>query len=476
MIDHGGRVNPAVDVDLIFLSRDLAPPRPDVWRGVTAQEGVRLVVHRVVGTPRADDPNRWETIARARNNGKRLGLASYVMMLDDDVVLGPQCVARLVEGLQRRPEFGALGADCAGEMQPGSRDWDSPIHVGMASVLFRRSALGAIAFRWERGKCECRCCCDDLRRAGLSIGYDPAADAWHRPTTASSAPRPSPKAAGCWQTVAGTPRTTPGPPARILTAFDRNHLPHFRRMFLRSLRDSGNSESVTALAYGLTAHERGMLARTPGVEVVSPPFDGHPAKLRLRDFQAVVERWPENTPVAYWDAGDVLFQDRLGPLWDLARVQPDRLLVTRECFEYHQSPVCTGWVQTIRDPESRQRALELLDGRPILNGGFAAGTAQAFLRYLREAHRYQNNPELLGSSDWGDQTAMNLYCYGHPDAWLEIPRGWNYCLVGLGPEDYRVRSNGRFESLDGVSVHVVHGNGGTLGRRVHAYLSAVTRR
>ena len=476
MIDPGRRADPSVDVDLIFLSRDLSPPRADVWRGVTAQEGVRLVLHRVVGTPRADDPNRWETIARARNAGKRQGLAPYVMMLDDDVVLGPDCVARLLAGLQRRPEFGALGADCAGEMRQGSRDWDCPNHVGMASVLFRRSALEAITFRWERDKCECRCCCEDLRRAGLGIGYEASADAWHRPVAASSALRTAAKAQGCCGMSTGARRTRPGPPARILAAFDRTHLPHFRRMFLRSLRDSGNSEPVTAVAYGLAAHERDVLARTPGVEVVSPRVDGHPAKLRLRDFQAVVERWPEETPVAYWDAGDVLFQDRLGPLWDLTRTQPDRLLVTRECFDYHESPVCTGWVETIRDPESRRQALELLDGRPILNGGFAAGTARVFLRYLREAHRFQSDRELLGSSDWGDQTAMNLYCYSHPDAWLEIPRGWNYCLVGLGPKDYRVHPDGRFESLDGLSVHVVHGNGGTLGRRVQAYLTAVPRR
>jgi hypothetical protein len=247
-------------------------------------------------------------------------------------------------------------------------------------------------------------------------------------------------------------------------------------MFMRSLRDSGNSEPVTALAYGLSAQERSLLAQMPGVEVIAPPFDGHPAKLRLRDFQTVVERWPENTPVAYWDAGDVLFQDRLGPLWDLARIQPGRLLVTRECVDFHESHVCRGWVETIRDPESRKRALELVHRRPILNGGFAAGSSQAFLQYLREAHRYQSAPELLGSSDWGDQTAMNLYCYSHTDAWLEIPRGWNYCLVGLGPQDYRVRPDGRFESLDGVSVHVVHGNGGTLGHRIHAYLSAVPSR
>ena len=50
-------------------------------------------------------------------------------------------------------------------------NWDYPRHVGMAATLFRRERLERLTFRWEPGKCECRCCCDDLRRAGFGIGY-----------------------------------------------------------------------------------------------------------------------------------------------------------------------------------------------------------------------------------------------------------------------------------------------------------------
>src|SRR4051812_26490633 len=104
-----------MDVDLVLLSRDGEPPREEVLRGIDAQRGVRLRVHRVIGTPGHDDPNRWETIARARNAGKRLGNAPWLMFLDDDVVLAPDCVARLVEGLLHRPHFAALAADYLGE-------------------------------------------------------------------------------------------------------------------------------------------------------------------------------------------------------------------------------------------------------------------------------------------------------------------------------------------------------------------------
>ena len=160
-----------MDVDLLFLSRDLSPPREDVRRGIEAQDGVRLRVHRVVGTPRADDPNRWATIVRARNQGKAMGTAPWVMCLDDDVVLGPGCIARLVDALRNRPGFAAMGADSAGEMAGGWQNWDYPRHVGMAATLFRRDRLAALTFRWEPGRCECLCCCHDLRRGGLGIGY-----------------------------------------------------------------------------------------------------------------------------------------------------------------------------------------------------------------------------------------------------------------------------------------------------------------
>ena len=171
-------------VDVILLSRDLSPPAPDVWEGIRSQAGVNLVIHRQVGTPRPGDRNRWETIARARNEARAVGSCPWVMLLDDDVVLGPACLDTPgSRALEQRPEFAALGADSAGEMNRPGESWDRPSHVGMAAVMFRREALAGLTFRWEGDKCECLCCCEDLRAAGWGIGYQPGALAWHRPAT-----------------------------------------------------------------------------------------------------------------------------------------------------------------------------------------------------------------------------------------------------------------------------------------------------
>jgi hypothetical protein len=450
-------------VDLVLLSRDMTAPRSDVWQGVASQTGVGLRVHRVTGPPRPGDANRWETIARARNAAKRQGSSPWVFLLDDDVVLAPDCVARLVERLERRPVFAALAADYNGEMASGLANWDYPPHVGMGAVLFRREALERLTFRWEPGRCECLCCCADLRRAGRAIGYLPGARAWHRPEAGRPADAPAPR-----ESAPAAVSATPVLPGRVLTAFDRAHYRRFRSHFLPTLRASGNGEVLTAVVYGLRSSECGALAALPGVEVVTRPGGGpSPAAQRLRDFPEVVARWPADTPVAYWDAGDVLFQSHLGPLWDLVRSDPDRLLVAREPVTFTENGAVSHWVKTVRDPGSRRRLLDLFSARPLLNAGFAAGTARALLRGLVAVTEHRDSPTLRGSTDWGDQTAMNLYCHTHPDAWCEAPEGWNFCLHGR--RHVRWRPDGTAESLEGIPVHVVHGNGGSLGVRALAH-------
>jgi hypothetical protein len=458
-----------VNIDLLFLSRDLAPPRQDVWKAIQAQEGVTLRVIRITGPALPGDRSRFETIARARNAGKRLGTTPFVMLLDDDVVLDPGCVARLVEGLRTRQEFAALAADTTGEMEQGWDHWDYPRHVRMTAILFRRERLEALTFRWEPSICDCQCCCADLRRAGHAIGYLPGAVAWHRPSpTRPRAPGPEVSSHRTGPlSEPQTPVATPAAPVsslpgRILAAFDRRHLRLFIQRFLRSLRNEGNSETVTAVTSGLFASERRRLARVPGVEVVIAPNDGHPARQRLRDFQDVIASWPADTPVAYWDAADIVFQDRIAPLWDLVRSHPDRLLAVTEQILFRVSSTCWMWTQSIRDPEARARAHDLFKGWQTINSGFGAGTARTMLGYLKAADRLLNSPALEGTGDWGDQTAMNLYCRSNPHAWLEIPNGWNYCLLGPSPGDFRVSPDGRTERLDGEPLHVVHGQGRTL--------------
>ncbi len=450
-----------MEVDLLFLSRDLSPPRRDVWAGISAQEGVRLHVHRVIGPAEPGDASRFATIARARNAGKRLGTAPWVMLLDDDVVLDPHCVARLVAGLDARPVFAALAADCAQEMAAGVSHWDYPRHVTLASTLFRRERLEAVEFRWKLGKCDCLCCCEDLRRAGHAIGYLPGAKARHLPRS--------------FPTVADKARhhvTAASPTGRILAAFDRNHYRLFVRRFLATLRRAGNQETVTAVVSGLYPSERRALAAMPNVEVVIVPADEHASRQRLRDFGNVIADWPEETSVAYWDAGDVVFQGPLSPLWDLVRAHSDRLLVAREVATGADNTVGRGWVATIRNPEARQRAMDFFMTRPILNGGFAAGTVRAMSRYLKGADDLLRSEALYGSTDWGDQTAMNLFCHTNPDAWLEVSSAWNYVLPGRSSRDYRVTPGGSIERLDGEPVLVAHGAGGTLRRWDLVHLTA----
>ena len=57
--------------------------------------------------------------------------------------------------------------------------------------------------------------------------------------------------------------------------------------------------------------------------------------------------------------------------------------------------------------------------------------------------------ELKGVLHWGDQVAMGHYLHHNPDAWREIPDGWNYCIIFRKPWTYRITPGGRVESLLG---------------------------
>jgi hypothetical protein len=326
----------------------------------------------------------------------------------------------------------------------------------MGATLFRRPALNRIRFRWIRDRCECQCCCDDLRRQGIGIRYAPEARAWHLQISKEPVPEES-----------QTRHSAGGPvlPGRLLTAFDRRHYDKFRRRFLRSLRDHGNDEMITAVSYGLYPSERTVLSALPGVEVFALPFTGvMPPVRRLQDFQTVLEHWPAETPVAYWDAGDVVFQGGLKALWDTVRAHPDRLLAVREPTGHPDNPAVASWTLSIADAQARERAFRLLSQRPFLNSGFAAGTAGTLLTYLREACRLLHSPALRGTSDWGDQTALNLYCHSNPEVWHEVEEGWNYCMHDRRPGELRIGPNGHVISTRGIPIHAVHGNAHSLRR------------
>ena len=164
-------------VDLVVLIRQDEPLHPEVEQGLREQAGVQLVVHRVVGKSNPGDSCRWDAIARARNQGKMCGNAPWLMYLDDNVVLSPGCILTLIEELDQSPVNAALAADYLGEFQNGIISH----HVSMGATLFRREALEQIHSTWREKKCECQCCCDDLRRSHWGIDYCSAAKAMHLP-------------------------------------------------------------------------------------------------------------------------------------------------------------------------------------------------------------------------------------------------------------------------------------------------------
>jgi len=449
--------DPRVDVVIPHRPEQSVPEA--VWRAVCAQTGVRLTVHLVEGRRLPSDTCRQETIARARQHGSRRGESPWVMFVDDDVVLRPDCIRELLDGLRVRTDHAALAADY---LDHSSSDGSS-VHVTMGATLFRREAFRYFRFRWDERRCECRCCTDDLRDAGLSIDYLPTAVARHLTTGERDALKLDYRAVtdpGAY----GTPRgPDPSLHPRILVALNRRHLDRFRGPFLRTLRASGNHEHVTVAGYGLYPSEVRRLEMLPNVAVVNHSSNGVlPPIRRLRDFQPIVASLPPMTPVAYWDAGDVVFQAGLQPLWHLVRKTPDRLLAVREPKGYPHNSAVAAWTLSIDHPAARRRAFDLFAANPFLNSGFAAATARTMLTYLQRGDHMRHSEHLAGTTDWGDQSALNLYCHSNPRAWREISESWNYCVHDRLPGEVVVNADGRLISRRGVPIYVAHGNARSL--------------
>jgi hypothetical protein len=91
-----------------------------------------------------------------------------------------------------------------------------------------------------------------------------------------------------------------------------------------------------------------------------------------------------------------------------------------------------------------------------------AGSARSLLKYFSTVADWYRGPELAGSSDPGDQVALNLYCHSNPESWLEVPETWNYCLARRNLRFLYRDQDGRYVDIRGTPIYAVHGNAGTL--------------
>ena len=481
-----------------------------------------MVVHRVIGRPDAQDVNRWQTICRARNRGKGLGNSAWVMFLDDDVVLARDCIATLLRELEGRTAFGAIASNYLNEPLGVSQ----PPHVGMGATLFRRSALDRVRFRWTTQRCECQCCCDDLRRQRLGITYSAKARSrhlakhvhWHataggppdsaaRTDQQASRQQPSfevalfgpisrpraekaetpsvreerrvkrdasvgpcllesnsrPKTCAAWLTLrVPINRETSKQPGRVLTAFDRHHFGTFCDQFLTSLRAYGNRERVTVVGYGLTVRQQQTLAGLEAVDYIPRPAADAPPARRRLDD----------------------FQAAIAPLepstpvayWDAG----DAFFQGRLSPLWHQVQAHPGKLLMCREAVGHpQNPTIHYWTRTIRNpqarhdvfallcqrpwlNGGFAAATVHTMARSLNAASKLRSSTLVGTANRGDQTALNYYCHTHPDAWLELDCRWNYCLCKRKREEFRVRRDGLFVTANGDRIHVVHGNANTL--------------
>ncbi len=423
-------------VDVVLLHRPDDVPKLEVIDAIKRQLGVRVRIHTHIGQPESGDFNRWFTIARARNEMKRYGTAPWLMFVDDDVVLTDDCIFQLLRQLQCNPYLGAVGADYSNDRARGDRQG----HIALGATLWRRSVVTRLRFRATQQLCECWCAAHDLRNNRIEIAYTDRARARHLKTD-SPVIRP----------------------ACVLAALDRRDIRRFEHHFLATLRASGNFDRVLAIGYGLYPSEANGLSRLPNLELAVAPNNGQMVPVRrLHDFARITAGLAADTPIAYWDVADVLFQDSLQPLWSLIAKNPGKLLAVAEPKGYPHNAVIPAWSLSIRDQAARSRAFSLLKRNPFLNAGFAAGSASTMSAYFSCGDRMLKNPDLQGTSDWGDQMALNIYCHSDPSRWKSIGERWNYCVHDRAVGEVYIGEGSRVYSKHYPNLAVIHGNARSL--------------
>jgi len=167
--------NTKIPVDVLTVLGPDRTIKEPVLEALKNQGDVNLEHYVIEGKPLYFGEDRVATIARARNQAKSFGTSHYVMFLDDDVVLPDKGIEKLAYTLFFNRRYGAVGIDY--QDQGHQSLWT--IHVAMGAVMFIRPILEKIHFRTEPNKCECYCCCEDIRRMGYLIGYLPGLGAKH---------------------------------------------------------------------------------------------------------------------------------------------------------------------------------------------------------------------------------------------------------------------------------------------------------
>lgn len=446
-------------VDVIVLHRPGTSPCPDILQAIRDQRKVQVMLHLQVGAPQPGDRSRWETIARARNAAKQLGSAPWVMFVDDDVLLHPDCIATLLAEFPGTDRLGAVAADFAGDLLRPERAG----HIGMGATLFRRSVLQRLNFRFTDKLCECWCACLDLKHNGVEIRYSHEARVIHpyKPAGSQTAPDHLSSIPAPQRTETNGQASTPEP--LILAAFDRRDIDRFEHQFLKTLRAHGNRQQVTAVAYGLYPTECRRIESLDRVTLDWQSYNGQMVPVRrVADFARHLAQVDPRTPIAYWDVADVVFQDSLDDLWQSVRATPERLLAVVEPKGYPHNQVIPAWSLSIHDPRYAQQAFELLKHNPFLNSGFAAGSAASLRQYFQAATQMRQGPELTGTSDWGDQMGLNMYCHQHPHRWQPVDPRWNFCVHDRAPGEVRVTPQGQIVSRSGARISVAHGNARSL--------------
>lgn len=238
----------------------------------------------------------------------------------------------------------------------------------------------------------------------------------------------------------------------IVTCCDARFGEFLLRHWLVSLHANVNLSGVdvVVLDYGLTDAQRQELA---GQNVLLFPCerDGVISNIRYRDICRLLDQHDYDQILSV-DAGDVIFQADIRPLFDQHADQ------FRAVPEERQIPFLEMVIQRSDLPPERFREiLAFLRDKPMVNAGVVFGPARKF----REFWRFYRDTALAFDCFGMDQMLLNYVLYR--EGFVALDRRFNFVLVTASSR-YAVR-NGVFMDAHGNVIPVVHNAGNVESMR-----------
>ena len=219
--------------------------------------------------------------------------------------------------------------------------------------------------------------------------------------------------------------------------------------FIRSLHREGKYDgNVAILDYGLNNYFDQNNIKYIKVDVY-PHFQTTVNLLRAKHLLSALEQYPKAKHIAYFDSGDLWFQDDIEPMFHI-----DGLGMAPEIELWGGWWWSQGVLAAISDEDMRTKMQSRLGNEIIRNAGVFAGDRESFIDLLQKQIEYTD--KLVNTPFGIDQAIFNYLYYTGQIKGYDLGRKYNFVAQA---HKFRIEGNKVFDDVTNEMPAVVHNAG-----------------